>query len=52
MEQLGRYMKTVRKSSVNKYDESGIYDDRIQVMKGEGYLGGVLVVSLGSKRVF
>ncbi|CAG8571204.1 5166_t:CDS:1, partial [Dentiscutata heterogama] len=33
------------------YDKSGIYDDKIQVMKGEGYLGGVLVVSLGSKRV-
>ncbi|CAG8534037.1 17174_t:CDS:2 [Cetraspora pellucida] len=51
MEQLRRYMKTVQKGSVNKYDGSGIYDDKIEVMKGEGYLGGVLVVSLGSKRV-
>ncbi|CAG8511033.1 1016_t:CDS:2 [Gigaspora rosea] len=51
MEQLSRYMKTVQNGGVNKYVESGIYDAKIQVMKGEGYLGGVLVVSLGSKRV-
>ncbi|CAG8841362.1 38152_t:CDS:2, partial [Gigaspora margarita] len=46
-----KYFYWLQKGSINKYDELGIYDDRIQVMKGEGYLGGVLMVSLGSKCV-
>ncbi|CAG8537220.1 35851_t:CDS:2 [Racocetra persica] len=37
MEQLSRYMKTVQKGSVNKYDQSGIYDDKIEVMSTCGF---------------
>ncbi|CAI2182048.1 15916_t:CDS:2, partial [Funneliformis geosporum] len=50
MEQLGRYLKTMQKGKVSN-NGSGICDDKIKIVKGKGYLGGVLVVSIGSQRV-
>ncbi|CAI2186743.1 8286_t:CDS:2, partial [Funneliformis geosporum] len=45
MEQLGRYLKTMQKGKVSN-NGSGICDDKIKIVKGKGYLGGVLVVSI------
>ncbi|RHZ85838.1 hypothetical protein Glove_59g105 [Diversispora epigaea] len=51
VDQLNRYKLTMQKSKVDNHKGSGVYDDKIEVEKGEGYLGGILLVSIGSKRI-
>jgi hypothetical protein len=44
-------MLTMQNGKVNNQKGSGVCDDKIKIEKGEGFLGGFLLVSIGSKRI-